>query len=48
MAELETKTRLDRGQCSTLIAALTRELALLQGLPGTGKSYVRVKIMQIL
>ncbi|PPJ52383.1 hypothetical protein CBER1_10920 [Cercospora berteroae] len=48
MAELETKTGLDRGQCSALIAALTREFALIQGPPGTGKSYVGVKIMQIL
>lgn len=29
MAELETKTGIDRGQCSALIAALTREFALI-------------------
>jgi hypothetical protein len=46
--ELEAETSLDRGQCSALVAALTREYALIQGPPGTGKSYLGVKLLQIL
>lgn len=45
---LEARTRLDRGQCQALIAALTREFALIQGPPGTGKSYLGVQIMRVL
>jgi hypothetical protein len=37
--KLQTRTGLDHGQCQGLIAALTREYALIQGPPGTGKSY---------
>lgn len=40
--ELEARTSLDRGQCLALMAALTREFAFIQGLPGTGKSYLSV------
>jgi hypothetical protein len=46
--ELETRTTLDRGQCQGLIAALTREYALVQGPPGTGKSYLGVQLMKVL
>jgi len=46
--KLEQHTTLDRGQCEALIAALTREFALIQGPPGTGKSYLGIKIMQVL
>ena len=45
--KLEKHTTLDRGQCEALIAALTREFALIQGPPGTGKSYLGLKIMQV-
>jgi hypothetical protein len=45
---LVERTGLDTGQCRGLIAALTREYALIQGPPGTGKSYVGVKLVQVL
>jgi len=48
LLKLETQTGLDRGQCQGLLAALTREYALIPGSPGTGKSYVGVKLVQIL
>lgn len=41
-------TELDRGQCTALVAALTREFAFIQGPPGTGKSYLGLQIMKIL
>jgi hypothetical protein len=46
--ELEARTLLDRGQCQALIAALTREFALIQGPPGTGKSFLGVQLMRVL
>jgi hypothetical protein len=46
--KLESTTKLDRGQCQALIAALTREYALIQGPPGTGKSYLGLQIMKVL
>jgi hypothetical protein len=46
--KLQTQTGLDHGQCQGLIAALTREYALIQGPPGTGKSYLGVKLVQVL
>lgn len=45
---LEDATGLDRGQSDSLIAALTREYALIQGPPGTGKSYVGVQLVRVL
>ncbi|KAK3293122.1 uncharacterized protein B0H64DRAFT_326522 [Chaetomium fimeti] len=45
---LEAATGLDRGQSDGLIAALTREYALIQGPPGTGKSYVGVQLVRVL
>ncbi|KAJ5357447.1 hypothetical protein N7541_004605 [Penicillium brevicompactum] len=45
---LEDQTGLDRGQCRALVAALSREYALIQGPPGTGKSCLGVKILQAL
>ncbi len=45
---VEAWTGLDRGQCQGLVAALTREYALIQGPPGTGKSYLGVKLLQVL
>lgn len=46
--ELGTLTGLDLGQCHGLVAALTREYAMIQGPPGTGKSHVGVKLVQVL
>lgn len=48
ITRIERMTALDRGQCEALVAALTREFALIQGPPGTGKSYVGVQIMRVL
>lgn len=48
IAELELNTELDRGQCVALVAALTREFAMIQGPPGTGKSYLGVRLMKVL
>lgn len=48
VAELEANTELDHGQCVALIAALTREFALIQGPPGTGKSFLGVKLVKVL
>ncbi|KAJ6003313.1 hypothetical protein N7451_005860 [Penicillium sp. IBT 35674x] len=48
LLKLQTQTGLDHGQCQGLIAALTREYALIQGPPGTGKSYLGVKLVQVL
>ncbi|KAJ5915677.1 hypothetical protein N7466_011610 [Penicillium verhagenii] len=46
--KLQAETGLDPGQCRGLIAALSREYALIQGPPGTGKSYLGVKLVQAL
>jgi hypothetical protein len=48
IAELETNTELDHGQCVALVAALTREFAMIQGPPGTGKSYLGVRLIKVL
>ena len=48
ISQVEGETDLDRGQCRALIAALSREFALIQGPPGTGKSYLGIKLMKIL
>ena len=45
---IEEHTGLDRGQCEGLVAALTREYALIQGPPGTGKSFLGVKLLRVL
>lgn len=46
--QMETQTGLDHGQCRALLAALTREFALIQGPPGTGKSYLGIQLMKVL
>ncbi|KAJ6125980.1 hypothetical protein N7471_010473 [Penicillium samsonianum] len=46
--KLQSRTGLDHGQCHGLIAALAREYALIQGPPGTEKSYLGVKLVQAL
>ncbi|CAJ0545196.1 Ff.00g086690.m01.CDS01 [Fusarium sp. VM40] len=48
LTELETHTGLDNGQCQGLVAALSREYALIQGPPGTGKSYLGVQLVRVL
>ncbi|KAF2088004.1 P-loop containing nucleoside triphosphate hydrolase protein [Saccharata proteae CBS 121410] len=48
LQKLANGTGLDEGQCKALIAALTREYALIQGPPGTGKSYLGVQLMRVL
>ncbi|CAG8485482.1 12101_t:CDS:10 [Funneliformis mosseae] len=41
-------SRLDETQAKALIGALTREIALIEGPPGTGKTVVGVEIMKVL
>lgn len=48
LKDLETRTTLDSAQAASLIAALSRRLALIQGPPGTGKSFTGVKIIKAL
>ncbi|EXK49644.1 hypothetical protein FOMG_02133 [Fusarium oxysporum f. sp. melonis 26406] len=48
LLEVEKRTGLDSGQCQGLVAALTREYALIQGPPGTGKSYLGVQLVRVL
>ncbi|CAG8694971.1 10548_t:CDS:2, partial [Funneliformis mosseae] len=40
--------RLDQTQAKALISALSREIALIEGPPGTGKTVVGVEIMKVL
>ncbi|KAK0624972.1 hypothetical protein B0T17DRAFT_639113 [Bombardia bombarda] len=48
LARFESCTGLNRSQSQALIAALTREYAMIQGPPGTGKSYVGVQLVRAL
>ncbi|CAG8518815.1 4362_t:CDS:10 [Funneliformis mosseae] len=41
-------SKLDETQAKALISALTREIALIEGPPGTGKTVVGVEIMKVL
>ncbi|CAB4391624.1 unnamed protein product [Rhizophagus irregularis] len=41
-------SRLDKSQAKALISALTREIALIEGPPGTGKTVVGIEIMKVL
>ncbi|GES84016.1 P-loop containing nucleoside triphosphate hydrolase protein [Rhizophagus clarus] len=41
-------SKLDKSQAEALISALTREIALIEGPPGTGKTVVGVEIMKVL
>ncbi|GBC00890.1 hypothetical protein RclHR1_00400004 [Rhizophagus clarus] len=41
-------SKLDKSQAQALISALTREIALIEGPPGTGKTVVGVEIMKVL
>lgn len=38
----------DKSQASSLIRTVSRQLALIRGLPGSGKSHVVVQSMRIL
>jgi len=46
--KLKQSTTLDEGQSEALIAALSRESALIQGPPGTGKSHVGIQLVRVL
>ncbi|KAF5601548.1 NFX1-type zinc finger-containing protein [Fusarium subglutinans] len=48
LSDLEAQTGLDNSQCQGLVAALTREYALIQGPPGTGKSHLGVQLVRVL
>ncbi|CAM9919168.1 unnamed protein product, partial [Sphacelaria rigidula] len=48
IAELLKHTTLDKAQLEALLAALSREVALIQGPPGTGKTYVGAKVVRLL
>ncbi|PKC70238.1 hypothetical protein RhiirA1_502071 [Rhizophagus irregularis] len=41
-------SKLDESQAKALVSALTREIALIEGPPGTGKTVVGVEIMKVL
>ncbi|CAG8508889.1 3900_t:CDS:10 [Acaulospora colombiana] len=45
---LEKHGKLDKTQSQALVSALSREVALIEGPPGTGKSYIGVQIMRTL
>ena len=48
VTKLDANTKLDYRQCVALVVVLTREFAFIQGLPGTGKSFLRVQLMKVL
>lgn len=48
VTKLEAKTKLNYRQCVALVVALTREFVFIQGPLGTGKSYLRVKLIKVL
>jgi phosphate starvation-inducible protein PhoH len=45
---LSEVTTLDTGQATAIISALRHEIALIQGPPGTRKSYVGIQIARVL
>ncbi|CAG8676728.1 2955_t:CDS:2, partial [Acaulospora colombiana] len=45
---LKDHSKLDETQSQALVSALTREIALIEGPPGTGKSYIGVQILRVL
>ncbi|KAF2672898.1 hypothetical protein BT63DRAFT_409968 [Microthyrium microscopicum] len=45
---LKHLTTLNEGQCKALLSGLSREFALIQGPPGTRKSYVGTQLVRIL
>ncbi|CAG8617771.1 554_t:CDS:10, partial [Funneliformis mosseae] len=46
--KINESCKLDETQANALISALTREIALIEGPPGTGKTVVGVEIMKVL
>ncbi|CAG8561182.1 11716_t:CDS:10, partial [Acaulospora morrowiae] len=46
--DLKTYSSLDKTQARALVSALSREVALIEGPPGTGKTYIGVQIMRVL
>ncbi|CAH1761849.1 12644_t:CDS:10 [Entrophospora sp. SA101] len=46
--ELIQYSSLDDTQASALVSSLSKEIALIEGPPGTGKSYVGVQLMRVL
>ncbi|CAI2168909.1 11576_t:CDS:10 [Funneliformis geosporum] len=46
--KINDHSKLDETQAKALISALTREIALIEGPPGTGKTVVGVEIMKVL
>lgn len=48
LANFQDQTSLDNAQAQAVVAALTRQLALIQGPPGTEKSYCGVQLIKIL
>lgn len=48
LRSLISRTSLDEGQCQAIITALSHELALLRGPPGTGKSYIGLQLVKVL
>ncbi|PKC57922.1 hypothetical protein RhiirA1_541364 [Rhizophagus irregularis] len=46
--KINENSRLDESQAKAVISALTREIALIEGPPGTGKTVVGIEIMKVL
>ncbi|KAF0474582.1 P-loop containing nucleoside triphosphate hydrolase protein [Gigaspora margarita] len=44
---LKELSRLDDSQAHSLVYSLCREIALIEGPPGTGKTFVGVELMRI-
>ncbi|WRT66625.1 uncharacterized protein IL334_003584 [Kwoniella shivajii] len=45
---LENRSTLDKSQTSALIDSLSREFAIIEGPPGTGKSFIGIKNVKVL
>jgi hypothetical protein len=48
VAQLSSRTTLDKGQATAVLNTLRRRLALIQGPPGTGKSFTGEAIIKVL
>ncbi|KAG9293587.1 hypothetical protein G9A89_005590 [Geosiphon pyriformis] len=48
LEKLIASGRVDRTQSEAMLNALSREIALIEGPPGTGKSYIGVQLMRVL
>ncbi|GAA5852901.1 hypothetical protein JCM8547_004726 [Rhodosporidiobolus lusitaniae] len=47
-AALKSRSKLDPTQAGALVDCLTRELAIVEGPPGTGKSFLGVELLRVL